>query len=544
MFSLFPSDPKKALIQSTGLAILAGADPGQALASLPQQIAEAQMRAQEMDLRKKQLGIQEEDLRMRLDEAGRNQEIFNQKAALGKALEAYNLSPNNFGGFAPEAMGPAGTGQKPMGINPEAWSANDMVQRQFKGDAAMPIGEEGNPMAKQIMGIPLALRQGLAQAPQAAADIMAPGLQAAMTNALETGGSSGGRAPNIVNLQDPNGNTQSFDLGDPTQRQNAIKATQQGWVEVNPQTPRDQNAKIVNMTDGDKTITLNMANPDHEKKFNELSAQGWMEAPTKTLTSQTTDPTAQFDEPYTAEVKASSEQAMALESQVDDLTVLGSLLLRPDIYTGTGAGVVNTLGKGLKDTLGLFGDIDFSNPVIAAKKKKELALGLKKTLLKGDTQMSNNDREYLDSIIVGVTDGADGISRGIALKMLESRYANEKAQFLQEAIRDRKLGSYKALQEWNKVRSGKMREIFNPERVEDIMQSLMAGANDQSLLDYTSERLPKAEGQLEQKLGIQPSPQGVVELKGASQAELDAQYEQLPSGAEFVGPDGVKRRKP
>ena len=502
MFGMFGSDdPVRSAWQSAGMQMLLNnGDINSALQNLPQMIMEAKRFKAQQDLEKRRLAISESQLEMDRERLGiyksesqRQQDLQNDKKKMGEAWSKYDLQPNMGGMLLPQPQGP----NMPKDLTTlEDWSGDDMVTRDMKGDAAMPLGEEGNEISKRIMALPLSLRQGMAEAPISAAELAAPGQTSALESAFGKTGSE--RAPQVKTL-----------------------------------------------TDGKQVKTLDLTDPASYAEFRDLTANGWTEAPQKTIQEASKDPNEYLMEPYKKEISSAQEGALRADAETDDYANLGSLLLRPDIYTGAGAGLVNNLLSSAQDVFGVFEGVDFSTVENADKSRRALVMNLRNSFPK-DSQMSNADRQYFQDMVVGEENKPETIARAIAVKQLSGQYKTTKAEFLENAITNEGKTPYEAVKAWNKVAKKIRGDMTSEENVQEIMAELMKGANDDSLVEYVKKLKPgQAAQQAEEAVmgddgNKEPdgtTPETAIEITGPND------WKALKPGTYYIDPEGVLRQK-
>lgn len=545
MFGMSPNDdPVKSAYMMAGLGLLSGGDINSTLQNLPQMVMKAKQLKQEQALALRRMAIDEAQLG--IQKSANEREAAKQKdlKTFGDTFKKYDLHPN-LGGM--DLSDPNATWNvKNPAQGPDNWSAGSMVTRDMKGDAAMPIAEAGNPVTKSIMALPDALRSGMAAAPLTAAAIATPGMQDAMTRSL--GGVTPGQAPNVVNLKGADGVTMSFDIGDPNARAAAQKAMSEGAVEVNPASPPGEKPAQVHTFVNQKTketMTLDMNDPQDRAKFAGVDKSQWVEAPAKTIAQTTTDPATELMSTYTNQIKDVADQANKAADQSENYSILGSLLVSPNTYTGVGANLLNgIIGTG-QSAFGVWKDQDVSTPQAALKMRNQIVSNLRKDFAK-DTQFSNTDHKFLDSMVPDNTDQPMTIAQTVAMQQLRTTYLQSKSDFLMQQIQGG-ASSYEALRAWDKQHDKVLKSVFTKANRDEIASHIMEGANDQSLLDKAKslnfgDTAAQVTGQVENAAGMKSQdqlPQEAPPIKG----DDDPVYKALPSGSKYTAPDGKVRMK-
>jgi hypothetical protein len=506
MFGMNPSDdPVKSAYFMAGLSLLTSNDPNAALNNLPQMVMEAKRYKGEMDLKKRQLAIQEaglgmdrEKLAIYKDENTRAKQKQADETELGKMFAAFDLNPSTAGNFPiPGGMVPGGSGEKKdIRTSTDDWLASEMVDTQGKGDAAMPMGTEGNPMAQQLMALPAPMRAALAKSPIASGAMVAPALTQKMTDVLDVPGSTSEKSPQIKTF-----------------------------------------------TDGKETVTLDMNNDGDYARFRQLGPE-FVEAPAKVIESAVEDPNKGILKTYEDEIVKSREAANVADEEVDKYAQLGSLLLRKDMYIGAGAPLVNSLLSSAQDIFGVLPDKDFSTLEAADKSRKDIVMGIRASYPK-DQQMSNADREYYQSMSIGQENKPETVARVIAVKQLAGEVKRAKADFLEDAVLNKKMSHYEAVKAWKKIEKKTRTDIVNEESIQEVMGALMKGANDDSLIEHLKKLTPGAAKKIGEETGMTEPPAAAPGSSADNPIDIVGpnDYKVLKPGTYYTDPDGVLRRK-
>lgn len=196
------------------------------------------------------------------------------------------------------------------------------------------------------------------------------------------------------------------------------------------------------------------------------------------------------------------------QQRIAQLEQIDALLSDPSVYTGTGAQSIQALKKAGKTLLGL--DFEGVESAEAARRiSTEMALSLKSDL---PGPLSDSDREFLLNIPPNIGDSAAGRKLLVELMIARERRKVEIAQ-LARAYRQQ----YGRLDEgWYDVLAQFNQE--NPMVTPEMVARAQAAARETP----------------------QPSPAAGV----ARRISSDEEYDALPSGTLFIGPDGQLRRKP
>lgn len=463
MFGMNPSDdPIKSAYMMAGLSMLTSNDPTAALNNLPQMIMQARQLKLETDMKKRQLALQEagldldrEKLKLYQDENTRNQLKQKDEIKLGEMFKAFDLTPSTAGNFPiPGGMVPGGSGvKKDIRTSTDDWLASEMVDTQGKGDAAMPMGTEGNPMAQQLMALPAPIRAAMAQSPLASGAIMAPALTEKMTDVLDVPKGGETKSPQVKTFVNKAG----------------------------------------------ETMTLDLNNQQDYQTFQGLDPAAWVEAPTQTLEKQSSNP---IMKPYEEAVANAQTATINADEMADKYTALGSLLLRPDIYTGAGAPLVNGLLSSAQDVFGVLPEVDFSTVENADKSRRDIVMSLRASYPK-DPNMSNADREYFQGLVVGEENKPKTVARAIAIKQLSAEFTKAKAEFLMNATQNEGMNAYQALQAWNKQAKTLRETITSEDHINEVVKGLLKGSSDTNLIDYVKKlSVGKAVQKIEGDLGM------------------------------------------
>lgn len=493
MFGMTPSDdPVKSAMMMAGLSMLTSNGSPEALNQLPQMIMQAKQLKAEQDMKKRQLAIQEagldmdrEKLSIYRDENSRAQAKQRDATELGKMFASFDLNPSTAGNYPmPGGMVAGGSGvKKDVRTSTDDWSGADMVNQVGKADAAMPYGTEGNPMAKQLMALPAPIRAAMAKSPLASGEMMAPALTQKMTDVLDVPGAAGTeKAPQVKTFTNQKG----------------------------------------------ETLTLDMNNDQDYQTFQGLDKSAWVEAPTKTLEKASTNPVMA---PYETAVADAQTASINADDLSEKYSALGSLLLRPDIYTGAGAPLVNGLLSSAQDVFGVLPEVDFSTVENADKSRRDIVLSLRASYPK-DPQMSNADRQYYQGLVVGEENKPKTVARAIAVKQLSAEVTKAKAEFLMQATQERGLNAYQAIQEWNKKAKSVRETIASEDHINEVVKGLLKGSNDTNLVDYVKKlSIGKAVEKIEGDVGMSGETEApVLTTPPPLEAREKDKVYQTPSG--------------
>ena len=205
---------------------------------------------------------------------------------------------------------------------------------------------------------------------------------------------------------------------------------------------------------------------------------------------------------------AMQTQGREATERIAQLRQIDTLLSDPSVYTGTGAPSILALKRAGKTLLGL--DFEGVGEAEAARRvSTEMALSLR-TNLPGP--LSNADREFLMNIPPNIGDSAAG--RKLLVELMTAR-EQRRMEVAQLARQYRQM--HGRLDEgWEDVLAQYSED--NPMFAPEVMERAQAAA----------------------RTAPQPSPAAGTGTPITSDAEYDA----LPSGSLYRGPDGVPRRKP
>ena len=204
---------------------------------------------------------------------------------------------------------------------------------------------------------------------------------------------------------------------------------------------------------------------------------------------------------------------------------------------------MNNLLSSAQDVFGAFPQVDFSTVENAEKSRRAIVLGLREGFQK-DSQMSNADREYFQGMVVGQENKPETIARAIAAKQLSGQFKAMKAEFLEDAISNKDMTPAQAVKAWRKQSDQIRNTVASEENVQAIMNDLLKGASDDSLVDYVTKLKPgaavkKAEESLlgDGKEPTGATPETAIEIIGPND------YKILPKGTYYRDPEGVLRQK-
>jgi hypothetical protein len=211
---------------------------------------------------------------------------------------------------------------------------------------------------------------------------------------------------------------------------------------------------------------------------------------------------------------------------------------------------VNSLLSSSKDVFGVFPNVDFSTVNTAAKSRKEMVLRMREGFQK-DSQMSDNDRKFYNDMIPDDSDNPQTIARAIAVKQLANQVKEHKAEFLLDAVNPvdkggKGMNPVAARKAWESQADSVRASVASEEHVKLIVDHLTEGSKDPNLINYIKKLdVGGAAQKVEQQLGVVDTPAPApadtstpVSIKG------DDDYNSLPSGTLFTGPDGKVRKKP
>jgi hypothetical protein len=206
-------------------------------------------------------------------------------------------------------------------------------------------------------------------------------------------------------------------------------------------------------------------------------------------------------------IQTNAQQAT---DRIGQLRQIDDLLSNPNVYTGTGAEAINALKRTAQTLFGQDSIEGVADADAARRVSTEMALSLKENL---PGPMSDSDREFLQAIPPNIGDTAQG------RKLLVS---------LMTAKEQRKIEAAELAREYAEQNNG---------RLDDGWYSVLGRYNAQNPV-FTPELMEEArtfsgEGQ-------QQSPAAGV----APRIQSDDDFDALPSGSQFIGPDGKLRRKP
>lgn len=290
------------------------------------------------------------------------------------------------------------------------------------------------------------------------------------------------------------------------------------------------------MAEGGKPVLLSQAmqKADEWKKLNDgmmyrQGADGQLEysqVPGGTGTSSANPYADEFAKQYAKDsAKKNAETARKItdsgldaQNQLNSLDRMEQLTSDPDVYQGTGAQFTLPIRRAVSNIPGLNSLIPYSNPDEVAKADELNSLSNTMALMVRNPDaglgmpgaLSDKDREFLQSTVPGLSRSPGGNKLMIeAAKRVQRRkieIAEFKAQYVQQngAVDDR---FFEIVSKWASE---------NP-----LFEDLQGATGAPEALSADS---------------------GKMELP--VQITSDDDYAQLPSGAVFIGPDGVKRRKP
>lgn len=498
MFGMFGTDdPRKMALQSVGMQMLMGGDPNQALQNLPQMLMEAkklqyarEQDAKAMALQETQLGIEKERFQLMKDQDLRAAQDAEGKRAAGKAFSESLMMPNGFTGADIGSMVPGPGSQIPPGVQqgpPAGMSSMMPPQKQkmaggpapqvtsdFKGDIAVPMGEENNPITQRLQNMPRSMIRALQADPGTAAELMAPAMQQGLTDAVAP---KGDRNPaNVINLRMPDGKVQAFNTSNPTQLWQAENAMAAGAVEVAAESGGGSNFKPVTLTNGQEIKSFNVETPEGAMAADKAMSEGWYEAPDKTIVDKGEDPMAPLNKPYLDEIVASRDEAAKAAKARDSAIRAGVLVMNANTYAGTGAPLLNAFLKAGQDFFGVFEEKDFSSGILSETLRKSMIADLRKSQEK-DSNFSSKDLDFLIGQTVGVADGREAMARFMAIKSLEADWAEQKNDFLYGEIETGKKPR-EALKAWSEIHKKNFRKFFSEEEQQKKMAIFKEGAED------------------------------------------------------------------
>lgn len=206
--------------------------------------------------------------------------------------------------------------------------------------------------------------------------------------------------------------------------------------------------------------------------------------------------------------EAMQTQGREATERISQLRQIDTLLSDPSVYTGTGAPSILALKRAGKTLLGL--DFEGVGEAEAARRvSTEMALSLR-TNLPGP--LSNADREFLMNIPPNIGDSAAGRKLLVELMTAREQRRMEVAQLARQ-----------------------YRQMHG--RLDEGWEDVLAQFSEDNPM-FSSEMIERA--QTAARATPQPSPAAGTGTPIASDTEYDA----LPSGSLYRGPDGVPRRKP
>src|SRR5690606_35761245 len=194
--------------------------------------------------------------------------------------------------------------------------------------------------------------------------------------------------------------------------------------------------------------------------------------------------------------------------RIAQLQQIDALLSDPSVYTGTGAGSIQALKRMGKTLFGM--DFEGVGSAEAARRvSTEMALSLRSNL---PGTMSDADRDFLMNIPPNLGDSAEG--RKLLVELMTAR-------------------------EQRRVDVAKLARQYRQERgrLDEGWHDVLAQYNEENPM-VTPEMVERA--QAAASTTPQPSPAAGV----AKRISGDEEYDALPSGTLFMGPDGQLRRKP
>lgn len=204
--------------------------------------------------------------------------------------------------------------------------------------------------------------------------------------------------------------------------------------------------------------------------------------------------------------------AQQATNRIGQLRQIDSLLSNPNVYTGTGAQAINALKRTAQTLLGQENIEGVADADVARRISLEMALSLREDLL-GPGVMSDPDRRMLESVPPNIGDSAEG--RKLLVELMTAK-------------------------EQRKIEIGQLAREYaerNNGRLDDGWHAALARYSAQNPV-FSQELMDKARTMSES--GQQQSPAAGVVPRIQSDEDFDA----LPPGAQFIGPDGKLRRKP
>lgn len=387
MFGFSPQ--QKQNMQMIGMS-LAGADPSM-MYKMQQQQYENQLKQyqiqqqQIMDDHRRKMDA--EKLRIMQNEDQQRTQVYQDKKNFGKAFGAYNLNPQ------------FGSGRK--------------------SDRALPTGDEGNPIAQQFMNMPKTVRQGLADSPTAAAELMGPAVQKYAEQAMVP---PAPKSPKWETFKMPDGSHQVLDTNNPNDALRSRSIVSAGGVPVRAQ---------------------------------DVMKESPFEAANKDLITE-----------YTTGAAASAERSR-------EIRTVGMALLTDEFYSGMGEPLVFGISKFSKDVLGWELGVDPSDREATRKLSERFIGQIKDIVFNKSERMTDKDLAFLRSLNLSGSTSREAIARLMVADALKAEYENQRLDFLRRAYKQNGGSVDEAMRSWELARESVGNAIFTQEAIDTRSAQLL-----------------------------------------------------------------------